>query len=140
LGYTSYWTIHTPWTDNGWRRFTEDVKIILDEVSKTVPICNGYGEKETSPIINEHLVSFNGEEDDGHETFYVAKKDTGFAFCKTARNPYDIAVVACLTSLKQILGSDIEVSSDGDFDDWQEGVNLANDLLNLDMTFEEVVE
>lgn len=83
-------------------------------------------------------MSFNGCEEQSHETFRLGAKpvdvDTPwnkgnekiFDFCKTARKPYDTVVVACLAALADILGDDIEVSSDGSPEDWKDGVKLAS--------------
>ena len=58
-----------------------------------------------------------------------------FEFCKTAQKPYDKYVVAMLIAVAQITDS-ISVSSDGDQEDWLEGLQLyverctLNDTLN----------
>ena len=67
-----------------------------------------------------------------HETFSVYRKHEKpkhahhdekiqFGFCKTARKPYDVMVVACLILYKYYFRKDVEISSDGDLDDWQKG-------------------
>lgn len=53
----------------------------------------------------------------------------GFNFCKTRQYPYDVVVTACLAVLKQRLGSAVNVSSDGEIDDFQAGVELARRIL-----------
>jgi hypothetical protein len=83
--------------------------------------------------------------DDSHESFSWPRRQpreawqTGpagraDAFCKTARKPYDVVVVACLLVAKHHLGAEVELASDGCFeaardeqpyaDGWQDGVRL----------------
>lgn len=54
-----------------------------------------------------------------------------FNFVKTAQYPYDTVVTACLIILKHRLGDLIEVSSDGNADDWNDGLILARSVLGL---------
>jgi len=88
-----------------------------------VPITGGSGEEGEEPEFSTKLVNFNGINDDAHETFYVKVNDSGFNFCKTARKPYDKVVTACLILLKHYFNF-IEVSSDGDLDEWKYGIEL----------------
>ena len=44
------------------------------------------------------------------------KTKPSFAFCKTARKPYDLAVCLSLLRIKEIAPDAIELSSDGDWD------------------------
>lgn len=77
-------------------------------------------------------VNLNGKGDEAHETFILREhysQNEGFNFCKTAMKPYDAVVVACLAVLKHHLGDLIDVSSDGDTQDWIDGVNLARAVL-----------
>ena len=77
-------------------------------------------------------LAFNGLGDDGHETFLLSKfaQQCEFNFCKTACKPYDSVVTACLVALKDRLGDDVDVSSDGDTDDWAAGMVIAADILD----------
>ena len=82
------------------------------------------------PHVSNQMVHFNGKGGDGHETFLFKRdniskpwKDTKsgkvFNFCKTARKSYDVAVTACLVLAKHHFGDDVNVSSDGEFEDWR---------------------
>lgn len=86
---------------------------------------------------------FNGEDWEdtipnglAHETFQVNRvvKDKGrggeevFSFCKTARKPYDLMVQACLILFKYYF-SVVEISSDGDRDDWKEAIQFVAKVL-----------
>lgn len=80
-------------------------------------------------------LQLNGKGENAHEPFelrehFGEQADNGFGFCKTARKPYDIVVVACLAVLKYRLGNAIDVSSDGRESDWKAGVALAQSVLN----------
>ena len=48
-----------------------------------------------------------------------------FQFCKTAFRPYDVAVTAFLLIAKHHLGSEIEVSTDGDLSGWDDARRLC---------------
>lgn len=79
-------------------------------------------------------LKINGRGENAHEDFILRehyKQNDVFNFCKTARKPYDLAVVACLVILKHYLGESIQVSSDGDVIDWRDGTKLARQLLRL---------
>lgn len=60
--------------------------------------------------------------DDVPETF-------AFDFCKTARKPYDVMVVAALCRMAECGEDTIRVSSDGKPEDWEAGARLASILL-----------
>jgi hypothetical protein len=53
-----------------------------------------------------------------------SKKHRIFDFCKTAYKPYDAVVTAILLRAKVIYGKCVEVSSDGNWDDWKQGRDL----------------
>ena len=77
-------------------------------------------------------IEVNGKGSNAHEHFTIREhfnENFEFNFCKTARKPYDLVVVACLSILKFHLGPAFEVSSDGDYHDWTDGVNFANKIL-----------
>ncbi len=108
--------------------------------SKGIQIQFEHDEPEP-PVFDDNLIRFNGVEHDGHETFYIAQEfdehyrqpdDDGklFAFCKTARKPYDTAVTACLIVLKHHLGDAIRLSSDGDPEDWETALETVQAVLN----------
>jgi hypothetical protein len=81
------------------------------------------GEDDISrPIVDKNVITFNGVGDLAHETFYfeLSKRSVhGFEFCKTARKPYDLAVISTLTILKYVFGDGLSIRSDGDADDWE---------------------
>ena len=153
MGYTHYWYLNKQSEEvkevngiNGsqFGRATIDIGKIIDASRVLLAGWDGNGE----PEVNVDKVSFNGIGDDGHETFvfqrFGTQKDRqsplspedaykDFAFCKTAQKPYDIIVVACLAVADQVIGDGIEVSTDGDVDDWDKGVAFASRVLGRDV-------
>ena len=92
------------------------------------------------PIFTNDTVRFNGKGNEGHETFYIHKHfsshypqfdDSGkaYAFCKTAYKPYDVAVCACLIIFKYWFPNNIDVASDGNIEDWKNGLDVVRDIL-----------
>jgi len=78
------------------------------------------------------------QEDLGHETFDIrpapkkcewGKDSDGFSFCKTSRKPYDLMVKAVLIVCKHYLKDDIDISSDGDGEDWIEAAKFVQSIL-----------
>jgi len=121
MGYTHYWRINGAMNAEVFAIFSRECEV-LAKVSG-IPIANGAGEIGTIPEFSKELVSFNGIGKDSHETFYFNITGEGFNFCKTQEKPYDELVTACLILLKYYF-SFVEVSSDGDKEDWQKGVQL----------------
>lgn len=152
MGYTHYWTQKRDFTAEEMRQIGEGVKaIIATAVGNVYPdsrghthelvICNGMGDPGTQAEITDERIAFNGtdEGDMGHETFiFAATRELpyegapadriGWAFCKTARKPYDVVVTAVLTYLAADWG--FEASSDGEVADWEAGVKLAEEALS----------
>jgi hypothetical protein len=83
-------------------------------------------------------IKFNGNSAKGldHESFWLALDPdvvaaSGFEFCKTAQKPYDVVVTAILAVMAEV---GLNVSSDGDADDWKPGLTFAADVLNRPVT------
>ena len=116
-----------------------DCKKVCDLLG--VPILQEYNRNDP-PDFNDDVVWFNGIKDDGHETFFIPRvfdtdgychtDDEGrfFAFCKTARKPYDLPVCCCLLIFKQHFGDDFILSSGGEFDEeWREARDEVEKIL-----------
>ena len=133
MGYTHYFRKKDGLTEANWGGFTEDVKKVLKDGKDIIQF--EYDE-DAPAIANDHYVRFNGIEDEGHETFVLDYEKSRFDFCKTARKPYDKYVTACLILAKVHFGNEITVSSDGDLEDWNEGLELVKGLtgITLDLT------
>jgi hypothetical protein len=115
-------------TGSEWSVILDGAKKMLSDPSIKDLICSEYDDPASPPRLTKDFIAFNGKDDAGHETFYVAPDRTGFAFCKTAQKPYDTAVTACLILMKSVLKDKIRISSDGDASDWVAGLRLYNKL------------
>lgn len=143
MGYTHYWYQKPGLDVETFMGFGVDVEKIVRNCG--VELREEFNLK-TKPVINELEIRFNGVAGDGHETFFFQRDKLGrpdqqgeaFSFCKTAQKPYDVAVCAVLIAAKAWFGSDIKVSSDGDEQDWEDGLELAESLLGYTAGFEEV--
>jgi hypothetical protein len=128
-------------------RAKEIIKEILAEAYKAGIVQYEWNDTK-EPLVTDTVVQFNGVGDNGHETFYFDIADTykasdgqHFAFCKTARKPYDVVVMKVLIVLKYFLGDAVVVSSDGNFDEeWHETreymLNTYNMRTYVDATLE----
>lgn len=114
---------------------------IVDTTAARICGADGTGE----PVITDELICLNGNayEEEDHETFYLRRGDYDFNFCKTARKPYDDAVVAILVAAI-VNGSDgaENICSDGDIVDWAWGISLYEDCFGRlsDADFVKLVE
>ena len=138
MGYTHYFP-HQKVSKKVWNSILKDVRIIMDNLPEyshssgdcyaDVPLklVNGMGEAGTKPIINDEMICFNGEEPEyDHESFDLSKDgSSGFAFCKTARKPYDLIAQACLLIYVHHSPKTIDLCSDGDRADWAEAVEFV---------------
>jgi hypothetical protein len=130
MGYTHFWRRPEKLDPETFVAWGTDVIAIMNASEMPLAGWDGTGKPETSP----ERVSFNGVGEDAHETFEVTlvehaeswqSRDLGpvFRFCKTAYKPYDVVVTASLVALKDRFPT-IEVSSDGDRQDWEAGMML----------------
>lgn len=122
MGYTHYWNFKREPRDIIWRDFVMFCKQI--NVHGNTRDLIRYEHDSEEPGYFDDYIRFNGIGGDGHETFLMMPQQ-GFEFCKTARKPYDRIVTAILATAKYCFGDAIEVNSDGDEADWQEGIELA---------------
>tara|TARA_S200002703_G_scaffold120632_1_gene106449 strand:+ start:29 stop:412 length:384 start_codon:yes stop_codon:yes gene_type:complete len=123
MGYTHYIQPTRNLTDQEWATLTAQVKQILD--GSTVPLAGWDGTGK--PEVSTERISFNGVNDDSHESCVINREETGFSFCKTARKPYDYIVGAVYLAFQEIHGSSI-LSSDGDLngEEWLDARELFN--------------
>jgi hypothetical protein len=134
MGYTHYWYRKTELDADKFSNASDDCKRMCQTLKKNgVKIVYEFDEPK-DPVFTDDKVRFNGCGDNGHETFYIAQSFSSrgpsfggnkeFAFCKTAHKPYDIAVCACLIIFKHWF-PDMDVSSDGQMQDWQNGLDAV---------------
>lgn len=113
IGYTHYFEHTRKGADQNWFK-TE----ILTDVARFLGFIQGKGIKLSIDKLDSEAIIFNGdlENDDlNHETFYYEFSSSTWAFCKTARKPYDVAVCGVLLILTAYWGDLFRVSSDGEW-------------------------
>jgi len=121
MGYTHYWTAK-PVEQDDWDALVEGARRAA--ALSSVKIALESDEPKIGPYFGDNTIRFNGiGEEGGHETFLIEREGSGWDFCKTARKPYDVIVVAILAYAHAVLGW--EVSSDGSSADWRSGIALA---------------
>jgi hypothetical protein len=128
MGYTHYWRELNSVDESDYQAALSDIRKLVE--TSPIPLFDGNG--EGIPEV-EGYISFNGDASKGedHESFYLsatAAENGSFEFCKTARKPYDLVVVASLAVLADRVKGVI-VSSDGDASDWTAGVKFASKTL-----------
>jgi len=117
MGYTRYYEVTGQIDSQKFEKYSEDCKVICDEITKQTGHRLANWEGEDDPEFTSDEVRFYGVGDNAHETFALSKNSKGFNFTKTQRKPYDRHVLACLLLAKEYFGENIRVSSDGDNDD-----------------------
>ena len=134
MGYTHYYTILDPTQPLRCSEIAQDIQNII--LASEVPIGDGSEDPNSQPILEHDLVWLNGIGDEAHETLcyppgfewnreFRPPESEGFSFCKTARKPYDVVVCAALLAIKHHQGDNVEITSDGKFDDeWQPAYRL----------------
>lgn len=125
MGYTHYWQNETPFTADDWTNICLTVRNITKASRLPIGDATGNG---NAPEFGPDELYLNGVGDDGHETFYLHRGVSTFEYCKTARKPYDTVVAAILCVLATAFPG-FSASSDGDPDEWAEGLALAQKAL-----------
>ena len=107
MGYTHYYRMQ-PGVDPKLEDVAPDIAALIS--NSRVSIVGPMGKRDTAPELSSEGILLNGYQQHSYETFHYPSYN--FAFCKTARKPYD----------------EVEVSSDGDPDDEQDEWGAAIDL------------
>jgi hypothetical protein len=137
MGYTHYWEVNeirgsSKVNEVRYMRALNDCNRIIKAYYNEFGGLSGYS---AHCKLNEYGgLKVNGKGCDAHEDFTMREhfnENSGFNFCKTARKPYDIVVIACLSVLAHRLGHAFKVSSDGMPSDWLAGVKLARKITGL---------
>ncbi len=135
VGYTHYFYRPEKLDQSKFNQAVADCQALCKAIN--APICYEYDLPNKPAAFLPTKVWFNGIGEDGHETFVIEQsfttskydskneKEQYFSCCKTARKPYDIAVVACLIIFKHYFGDDFSVSSDGRKVNWKEGLEAV---------------
>jgi hypothetical protein len=151
MGYTHYWTFKKPAkgkadeTEALYQKAIKDIASIALHWNATCIFDSDRLSGYTAHVKSNKYggVKINGKKENAHEDFILREHykenlegSNGIGgyhnpmhFCKTAQKPYDDVIVASLIVLKHYLGDLIEVSSDGRFEDWENGLQLAKRVL-----------
>ena len=131
MGYTHYIDAKRTLSKRSFKKITADVKVI-EQFMKRIgqPLFDGGGENEGVEY-SDSRIAFNGDysKGDGHETMCITDWVFGGDSIKTARKPYDLAVVMTLLSIRRHCpASSIIIRTDGNTDDWKEAIDTFNEL------------
>ena len=155
MGYTHYWYRPKRLDEKNFSNAIKDIALL---VSYTKFVDNypdsWFGETPAHKVIeiselNTQEINFNGIGEQAHDTFLIALNDNEnriyigeepdetywrFGMCKTSfenepTKAYDKYVTACLYIFKYHLGDEFLLSSDGDVSDWNEGLQMGQDIL-----------
>jgi hypothetical protein len=161
MGYTHYFPQQKECPLDQWAALKADVLRLYDQRpasfesagyahAERLTLCDGWGEVELTegaqlfrvelgeePGTEGEQLFFNGDDREGrgqaHETMMLTQFHyPEFAFCKTARKPYDWFVVACLLLAAKHCPGVWRISTDGSPEDWLPVVQWleANDFGN----------
>lgn len=136
MGYTHYWNIGRPLTNEEFDGLARDIKAIVEASDVAIAGWDGTGEPEYGEDSGYGpRIALNGARPNGHESFVIVSARamrnprTGFDFCKTRGDYYDVVVTASLLALRdRVAGT--RLSSDGGPADWLAGQALAERALN----------
>lgn len=126
MGYTHSWNNSRALTDSEWDAITTMARRVLRVAQEDLGIALSLEyDVNRIPVVSETEIRFNGYEEEGHETFVITREPEEFAFCKTARKPYDPVVVAILQGVR-VYADSFRWLSDGSHEDLADGVSLYN--------------
>jgi hypothetical protein len=140
MGYTHYWTQKRDLNDQEWADACKHLKAIADyEQARGIKLALEYDAPDRAPHFGADHIQWNGSGSKGHETFWIERlipqrepryegDNPAWAFCKTAYKPYDVSVTAALCYLATVAKTH-EVTSDGDQEEWEPGLNAAKQAL-----------
>ena len=147
MGYTHYWSHDDDLDPSALIRALNDCREVAEAVLKRGIVLRG-PDGTGEPEISELGIDLNGDGEESHETFSFpvqgetaerAKRLYGYlwAFCKTARKPYDLAVCAMLLVFKHHLGKQLRLDSDGGRqpDEWLPAERLVKEVLGYEVRF-----
>ena len=158
MGYTHYFkrqrNISNEEANSLFKAYAVGVeKIVQKAHERGIAIADRFGERIGVEILDDYI-AFNGLDEESCETFLVRAmpepynperrwedQDWEFNFCKTRHLPYDEVVTACLILMKDVYGSRVKISSDGEWElDWTEGRELYESAIGEEAKFPFVEE
>lgn len=146
MGYTNYFKPTRKVTEQEFKQFVSACKKLYKNLPMKTNMAGGYHEDDLleiaggngmgKPEFKSTHVCFNGKGELSHETFFIERESEKWDFCKTARKPYDLLVVACLIAATQFI--DYRFSSNGFYD--YKGVKHIQDLQPAVDFYNEVIK
>ncbi|KAJ5782237.1 hypothetical protein N7457_004011 [Penicillium paradoxum] len=131
MGYTHYYTIvgwDTPEWQRAWVQLIEAVRKIIEEAKIPLSGPTQYDGKITSVVANcDDGIYLNGIGEHAHEPFVLCEPGA-WAFCKTARKPYDDVVSSILLRAWMLAPKNVDIGTDGEYDDWARARELCETL------------
>ena len=107
-------------------RFAEIARDVNDIIAASeIPMGDADGNPGSQPQLGPELIRLNGIQPQHCETF-LYPDPSGWEYCKTGYQPYDVIVCATLMAMKHHLQENVAISSDGDLDgpEWQAAYRL----------------
>ena len=134
MGYTHYYTVYGANPDFKIPEIAEDIRAIIG--ASEIEIGDAWGTPGSEAELGPDRIALNGIAPDDYEALTYPPDSDGFEFCKTARRAYDPVVAASLMVIKHHLGDNVEIASDGNFDDvdeWGPAYQLYTRALNREV-------
>lgn len=136
MGYTHYFDFTRAKVadiEDGDKKFKKAVALFKKGLAMLPDLKLGDGLGKGEPIITNERLCFNGKGDEGYETFNIVLNEPMKSldkFCKTARQPYDVAVCLALLCFSRAFGSSFSYRSDGKKDDdgWKQAHAIMSNL------------
>lgn len=137
MGYTHYFSVNKTIDPKTWIKICQNVSKVLEH--ENCPKIQFESDSTKLPLVDKNTIRFNGVLELGHETFYLEREGCS-EFCKTAQKPYDMAVVAVLCIIGHFASAKVDIASDGDRNDWEQGLKLAIDSTSLDLSIPDTID
>ena len=122
MGYSHGYTLREH-ADPRFAEITRDVNDII--TASEIPMGDANGNPGSQPQLGPELIRLNGIQPQHCETF-LYPAPSGWEYCKTGYQPYDVIVCATLMAMKHHLQENVAISSDGNLDgpEWQAAYRL----------------
>jgi hypothetical protein len=132
VSYAHSWTINLPITPRIWWLIMSDTMKLVEAFPGPGGLSMGAENPDKRPYVSREEIHFNGGPSAQYEDFllYRARISSrgNHGFCKTMRLPYERLVCAVLAAAADRT-SLVQVSSDGNHNDWSPYVSWANTVL-----------
>jgi len=138
MAWTHYWQRDEYLDETAFSQAVKDCRILLAAVD--IPLSGQ--EAEGEPVFQNDEIIFNGVQGQACEPFIIRIHEQPriqgrpvFAYCKTEKLPYDLAVRCALIILKHHLGDSIRVMSDAPESAWNDAKQLCLSCLGYGSDF-----